>query len=254
MHEAMQCINNLQETSFRINQPVLEVLDHIWRNNIPVHGLTSRENIEQVPYPFDTQPKELNKQQEKEFKLWVRKRAATFKANAKTMSKRLQIERTIQIAKNDLDLEKFWYVWQFDFRGRAYPKSDFLHPQSADYGRALIEFTKGIAINQEEDARWLAIHGANCFGEDKISLDEREDWAYDHEEDIVKTAENPFDYTWWMTADKPFSALAWCFEFYGYLKEGMGYVTTLPVSAEQVTSGELNSVNSFTPVLGQCVF
>ena len=113
MHGAMQCINNLQETSFRINQPVLEVLDHIWRNNIPVHGLTSRENIELVPYPFDTQPKELNKQQEKEFKLRVRKRAATFKANAKTMSKRLQIERTIQIAKNDLDLEKFWYVWQF---------------------------------------------------------------------------------------------------------------------------------------------
>ena len=25
---------------------------------------------------------------------------------------------------------------------------------------------------------WLAIHGANTYGEDKISLNEREHWAY----------------------------------------------------------------------------
>mgnify|MGYP003340111153 CR=1 FL=1 len=82
-------------------------------------------------------------------------------------------------------------------------------------------------------------------GEDKISLDDRENWAYEHEDDIVKTVENPFDYHWWMTADKPFQALAWCYEFYGYLKEGMGFVTTLPVSAD----GSCNGLQHLSAIL-----
>ncbi len=243
--EAMTCINHLQKTHYRINQYVLEVLETVWQNDIPINGLVSREEIEQIPYTFDVSPDEMNAEQKKDFKIWKGKRAAVYRANAELMSKRLQIERTIHVAKDYNKYDEFFYTWQYDFRGRAYAVSDFLHPQTADYGKALLEFSKGIEIKQEEDAKWLAIHGANCFGEDKISLDDRENWAYEHEDDIVKTVENPYDYHWWMTADKPFQALAWCYEFYGYLKEGMGFVTTLPVSAD----GSCNGLQHLSAIL-----
>ena len=245
LSQEMGCINALQQTPFKINNEVLMVLDRLWENNIFVDGLTSRESIEPPPYPFAVEPRDLNEEQRKEFKNWRGKKASIYQANAKSMSKRLQIERTIQLAKDFQKYDAFYYVWQLDFRSRKYPVSDFMNPQSADYGKALIKFAHGARIDQEEDAAWLAIHGANCFGEDKISLKDRIDWAYNIESDVVKTVENPLDYTWWMSASSPFQFLAWCVEWYDYLKEGLGFMTHLPVSAD----GSCNGLQHLSAIL-----
>ena len=248
INEAITCINHLQKTPFRINQNVLEVLDTVWSNNVPINGLVSREDIEQIPYPFDVAPDDMTAEQRRELKIWKGKRAAIYQANARNMSKRLQIERTIQVAKDYDRYDQFYYTWQYDFRGRAYAVSDFLHPQTADYGKALLEFAGGVKIQQEHEAKWLAIHGANVFGEDKISLSERENWAYDHFDDVVKTVEKPFDFTWWMTADKPFQFLAFCCEWFQYIKaleNGEEYLTHLPVSAD----GSCNGLQHLSAIL-----
>ena len=236
LSEEMNCINALQKTPFTINKEVLQVLDTVWKNNIYVDGL-SRENIDPPPYPFDVAPDEMSSAQRQEFKKWRGKKAAIFQANSKSLSKRLQIERTLRVAKDFQKYDEFFYVWQLDFRSRKYPVSDFMNPQSADYGKALIKFAHGARIERDEDADWLAIHGANCYGEDKISLKDRIEWAYSIESDVVKTVEKPLEYTWWMTASSPFQFLAWCVEWYDYLKEGLGFVTHLPVSADGSCNG-----------------
>jgi DNA-directed RNA polymerase len=91
----------------------------------------------------------------------------------------------------------------------------------------------------------LAIHGANLFGNDKISLTDREIWAYMVEEDVVRVAENPLDNLWWTEADKPWQFLAWCFEWYGWLREGVGFVTHLPVAAD----GSCNGLQNLSAIL-----
>ena len=237
LSEEMSCVNALQRTPFRINDNILKVLDHVWQNDIYVEGLASRESIQPPPYPFSVEPRELDQVQREEFKKWRGLKASIYQANSKSMSKRLQIERTLKVAKDFQKYKQFYYVWQLDFRSRKYPVSDFMNPQSADYGKALIEFAHGAMIEREEDADWLAIHGANCFGEDKISLEDRIDWAYGAEEDVVRTVEDPLNFTWWMTASSPFQFLAWCVEWYDYLKEGLGFVTHLPVSADGSCNG-----------------
>ena len=98
------------------------------------------------------------------------------------MSRRIQVERTIQIAEEYKDIDKLYYVWQLDFRGRKYPVESFLSPQNADYSKALLEFSRGVLIENDDDATWLAIHGANVFGVDKVSLIERELWALSNTE------------------------------------------------------------------------
>ena len=245
LNEEINCINAMQRTPYRVNEDVMTVLSTVWELNVPVTGLVQREQIELEPYPFEVEPSHLSVEERRLFKDWRARRNSVHQLNAQNMSKRLQIERTLHLAQEYRRYEEFYYVWQLDFRSRKYPVSDFMNPQSADFGKALLEFARGVRIEQEEDARWLAIHGANCFGEDKISLDEREDWAYNAEADVVKTVENPYEYTWWMGADKPFQFMAWCCEWYRYLKEGLGFVTHLPVSAD----GSCNGLQHLSAIL-----
>ena len=104
LSEEMSCVNALQRTPFRINDNILKVLDHVWQNDIYVEGLASRESIQPPPYPFSVEPRELDQVQREEFKKWRGLKASIYQANSKSMSKRLQIERTLKVAK---DFQKY---------------------------------------------------------------------------------------------------------------------------------------------------
>tara|TARA_R100000482_G_scaffold29413_1_gene9347 strand:- start:7243 stop:8532 length:1290 start_codon:yes stop_codon:yes gene_type:complete len=133
-------------------------------------------------------------------------------------------------------------VWQCDFRGRKYPVESFLSPQNADYSKALLEFSRPATILNDEDAKWLAIHGANVFGVDKVSLEDREMWAYINIENAVNVYNNPYECKWWQEADKPWQALAWCKEWAEYNEvrlRGFGepYETHLPCASDGSCNG-----------------
>lgn len=237
LSQEFKCVNALQRTPWRTNNKVIEVLRKVWDSGEEWAGLPPRNDLALPPYPFDKEPADLSEYEKEEFKNWRKRRNSIYQFNSKSMSKRIQVERTIQLAEDYRKFEQFWFVWQLDFRGRKYPVESFMSPQVADWGKATIEFANGVPINNEEDAEWLAIHGANTFGEDKISLKERVLWAYANEENIVRTAENPLDFLWWTEADKPFQFLAWVFEFYGYLREGSGFITRQPCAADGTCNG-----------------
>ena len=246
LSQEYDCVNALQHTAFRTNNNVIACLREFWDNNSQIGNLPPKQDLDLPLYPFDREPKDLSVAEREEFKKWRGKRNKIYQFNAISMSKRIQVERTIQVAEDYTKYDQFYYVWQLDFRGRKYPvDGGFMSPMSADYGKACLEFARGVEMFDKDDAYWLAVHGANCFGNDKVSLNDRERWAYHHEADIVKVAENPFDYLWWTEGDKPWQTLAWCFEFYGWLKEGKGFVTHLPVSMD----GSCNGLQHLSAIL-----
>ena len=67
-------------------------------------------------------------------------------------------------------------VYQLDFRGRIYAVPNYLNPQGPDFAKGLLTFAEGKPID-ENGACYLAIHGANCFGYDKVGLQDRIDWV-----------------------------------------------------------------------------
>jgi DNA-directed RNA polymerase len=136
-------------------------------------------------------------------------------------------------------------VWQNDFRSRKYASSTFLSPQSADWSKALLEFGYPVKINNWTDARWLCIHGANLYGNDKVSLNDRETWAWDFAEEAHRIVDNPYDNQLWLEADKPYQFLAWCFEMSALVKQGWGFETRLPVSAD----GSCNGLQHLSAIL-----
>jgi DNA-directed RNA polymerase len=238
-------VNALQRTPWRVNKDVLQVMRQVWDSGESWANLPAKDNLVPPPYPFDREGKELTEAEQNQFKDWKRTVATIHRANAETKGKRIQVERSIQFAEMYCKYDAFYYVWQLDFRGRKYPVETFMTPQGADWGKGLLEFARPMTINSYEDARWLAIHGANLYGEDKISLDDRVKWAYDRELQIAMTAANPTDYTWWTEADKPFQFLAWVFEFNRWLAEGKGTQTYIPCAAD----GSCNGLQHLSAIL-----
>ena len=245
LHEEYSCLNALQHTAWQINKPVLQVLRTIWDNGQEWGKLPAKDDLPLPMYPFTKEPKQLTGAEREEFLVWSRQRNAIYSHNNRTVSKRIQVERTLQVAEEYAGHDEFYYVWQNDFRSRKYASCTFLSPQSADWSKSLLTFRNGVAINNWEDARWLCIHGANLYGNDKITLDQRESWAWDMADEVHRVADNPYDNQLWMEADKPYQFLAWCFEFSALVKQGWGYLSTLPVSAD----GSCNGLQHLSAIL-----
>lgn len=234
------CVNALQRTPWRINQFVVETLRQCWDSGQVWEGLPPKDNLPLPKYPFSKEPKYLNDEETLQFKEFKANRNKIHSHNNRSMSKRIQVERTIQLAEEYIKYENMWYVWQLDFRGRKYPVESFLSPQNADYSKALLEFAKPATITNDDEARWLAIHGANVFGVDKVSLEDREMWAYMNVDNAVAVYNDPLSNKWWQEADKPWQALAWCYEWalYNNARQfGEPFHTHLPCASDGSCNG-----------------
>ena len=112
-------------------------------------------------------------------------------------------------------------LYYFDFRGRKYPSTAYLHEQGSDLAKGLLLRADRKPIGQG-GFEWLLISiASNWAGDagrsdgyktDKIPLRDRVKWALDNEEIFLDYAENPKVNQGWMKADKPWQFLAACME------------------------------------------
>jgi DNA-directed RNA polymerase len=141
--------------------------------------------------------------------------------NAEAKTTKLREARAIgDIARRFLG-ETFYHLYYFDFRGRKYPTTAYLHEQGSDLARGLLLRADKKAIG-EAGYFWLLVSiASNWAGDagrldgaktDKIPLKERAVWTEDNEEIILSYAENPKVNQGWMKADKPWQFLAACNE------------------------------------------
>jgi DNA-directed RNA polymerase len=119
-------------------------------------------------------------------------------------------------------LEKtFYHLYYYDFRGRKYPTTAYLHEQGSDLARGLLLRDDKSRIGRD-GFFWLCVSiASNWAGSsgredglktDKIPLKERYEWVLDNEEIILSYAESPKVHQGWMQADKPWQFLAACLE------------------------------------------
>jgi len=181
-------LNKLQKTPYLINQKIFNVYkdllatqskEELLKRNYKPHGLS----------PFKHDKEEM-----------VASRAGMF----------LEAEFIRTIA-NKMGDKAFYQAYNCDFRGRIYPMTPYLNEQSSDNAKGLIQYKEGVPLG-EEGSYWLAVHTANCIGEDKLKLDERVQYVDNNFEEIVSWAEEPLINKGWMNADKPWSTLACAFE------------------------------------------
>lgn len=233
-------INILQRTAWRINPFVLDVFKEIDRLGLPVATLPSVEDIPAIPSPLHKSQKtnELSEAQKMQFKEWKRKEVERHDANFAMQSKRLMVGTISRIACDYAQYDAIYFPHSMDFRGRLYPAPMYLNPQGNKLAKGLLEFAEGKAIGSNEAAFELAVHGANCFGYDKGTMDERIDWVEENTDRILQVAADPMADLWWAKeADSPWCFLAFAKEWEGFQRDGYSHVSHIPIAKDGSCSG-----------------
>jgi len=212
----LKALTHASHTAWQVNKFVFDILVYCWEERIEVGGLIDREPLE---LPAKPEGLGIDKQVTKE---WSYHAGLIHDTNHANKVKRFQILSMIDTAKNYLG-EKFFHVYQMDFTSRLYPVTAHFHPQGTDIARALHQFNKGAEIKTKKDADWLAIAGANAWGMNKCSYEERLEWAYIEGQDFAEQVSlNPLDnLDIWGNAKDPWQFLAWCREWYAFCAVGL---------------------------------
>lgn len=246
LSKVYSAINHLQKTRWAINTRVLELSQQIWELGLEL-GLPSTRSLEMPAFPF---PKEWDKKQATEeelatFEVWKLQTLYTHTAEKERIGKSALVSRVISMAERFKNEPEMFFVWHCDFRNRMYSVSSGLSPQGSDLGKAMLRFAEGKAIVSDEGEAWFLRHGANTFGVDKVSFDDQEKWVRDNKDFIIRMASDPISYREWANADKPWSFLAWAFEYKEFVEQGRGYISHLAIGQD----GSCNGLQHFSAML-----
>lgn len=236
MPEVTKAINLMQGTAYKINRFVLNVMQNAWDKGISIGGMPPIENI-----PLPNKPHNISEDTEEgkaALKKFKKDSVIVHTENNRMVSKRLLYAKIIWLAQKFVQYLTLYFPLQLDFRGRAYCVPAFLNYQSIGGAKALLNFSEGKAITKENrGVFWLAVHGSNMWGNDKVSLDDREKWSYDNLDWIKLCAEDPISNRQWEDADSPFQFLSFCDEWKRYHDTGDGFVSHIPVNVDGSCNG-----------------
>lgn len=210
LSQVYSAVNAIQRTPWAVNTRVLEVARELSKTGRGHAGLPAMEDEALPPKPQDIDTNDEART------AWKRAAVTVYDHNRALFSRRVQVLNTLKVAKEFSAYDAIYFPHQLDFRGRVYAVPAALNPQGTDLAKGLLQFSTGDPIDTPETERWFLIHGANCFGVDKVSFDERVRWVGENRDLIRSCAASPLDDLRWTEADSPFCFLAWCFEYRDY--------------------------------------
>lgn len=234
MPEVIAATNALQRTPWRVNETMLDILQTVYTWDKEIAGLPP-SSITPIPHiPDNLAADDFTSDVSKEYR---KQCYLIHESNRRNVSKRVATLRIFDLARQFAKYDALYFPHDLDSRSRAYPKPALLNPQGPDYSKAILEFAEGKPLMTEEDACWLAYHGANSWGFDKGTRQERVDWIVANDEMITSIAKNPLSDLRWTTCDAPAQFLAFCLEWEEFCEVGYGFMSHLPVAVDATCSG-----------------
>lgn len=250
--KTLQAVNHWQAQPWAVNKQVLAVMTEVYTKGLGV-GLPQQDPIEKPPFPL---PADFDKDTASEeevamFMRWKREATLAYTAENERRGKCIQFIRSIQMAREYSKYDKFYFTYQADFRGRFYCTSTGLTPQGNDTAKGLLSSGTRLPLGPR-GGYWLRVQGANTFGVDKVSYDDRVRWVNENEPAILASARDPIGQReFWGNADSPWQFLAFCFEYLAYQQSGYSeeYESNLAVALD----GTCNGLQHFSAMLRDAV-
>ena len=240
LSRVQKALNAIQDTPWQIDVRTLEIAQHFFDNKIESKLMPAIFNGNVPPLPCAREDidtfKKMNPQ---EWQTWKNETTAYHDKVKHSASHFYLVDRQLEIANKFKDFDSIWFIFNCDFRGRIYCIQSLLNPQGNDLSKALLRFANGVPMG-EHGEKWLKIHLANCYGHDKISMDDRIAWATENHESIMNVARNPLLFRdQWEDADSPWQYLSACFEYQEYIDSGLGkdFLSSLVIGQDGTCSG-----------------
>ena len=233
-------LNYLQAIPYQINGPVLDLVRKasLTRDFGKVVGLDPGPK---PPADDGLTPAEL-KEWKKSMRAWWTEKKVRSVLHAKA-------QRTFREAQELRVYPGIWFAWYAGNRGRKYARAGGVSPQGTDLEKGLIRYRDGKPLT-EAGIKWFLIHGANKYGVDKVSFEDRISWVRSANEAILAAARGDND-DFWTEADSPVSFLAWALEYAAFVAGGESpdFVSHLPLGQD----GTCNGLQHYSGLLADAV-
>ena len=252
MTEHMDAINKMQATPWRINKNVLAVQQEMFSKQLG-NGLPNYIPRELPTFPEHIAPIDSDHwtdEMKDEVQTWkvISKRIHT--QNRFQKGRVLAYKTIADTARSYADLNEFYFVYNADFRGRIYCATNGLSPQGEDLAKSLLQFAEGVP-HGENGLYWLAVHGANTYGIDKVSNNSRVEWVLSQSDILRRVAADAISTReYWGAADKPWQFLSFVFEWartdFGNNPDAPGFI---PIGLD----GSCNGLQHYSAMLRDSV-
>lgn len=243
----LRAVNRLQRDAWAINDRVLKAVDEVLQH------FDVGEVLSQAEYPKPDRPEWLVDGLTKEdmtptqlaaFAAWRAEVREWHTTRRQRGVKWGRFYETVRVARK-MQGSPLYFVYQVDYRGRFYAMTRGVNPQGSDLQKALLHANEGAPVTDGNARKWFWAAGANRFGYDKATIEQRVDWVNARKELILAIAEDPISHREWTEADSPFQFLAWCFEFADLHRDPHGFRTRLPLGQD----GSCNGLQHFSAML-----
>jgi DNA-directed RNA polymerase len=213
------CVNALQDTAWQVNVDVLDVVRAVAQDTSAGEIVSSANEVCPRPprpasIPEDAKIVDLGEADKKLMSEWKTAVRKWHEARLLNAGKYRRFGSALRVAEKFRDERAIYFVWFADSRGRLYPAtSGGISPQGSDLQKALLRFAEGFPLASKAAERWFRINGANRWGFDKATLDEREAWSHERHDLLMLMGSDPTNNRDWMQADSPMQFLAWVMEY-----------------------------------------
>jgi DNA-directed RNA polymerase len=198
--------NAIQATPWRINTWVLDVMLDAWARGLRVGGMEVGEP-HSLPERLPDEVWATMAPEDKSARLG--RMRELHRLNAGIMGRSQAVLDCLSVADEQRNRPAIWFPHSKDFRHRIYSAATRgANPQGDDIAKGLLMFAEGMPLGPD-GLFWLCVRAANCFGMDKLTLEDRVAWTLKHTSELTETAANPLQSTsLWTRADEPWSFLA----------------------------------------------
>lgn len=249
-------VNALQRTAWAVNTRMLNTVYAIAK------AFSTKEIVSLVDTPKPPSPEWLKEDWTKapktewpedkltEFKQWKRETTEWYTQRKILGTRYARFYAATRAAELFREHPAIYFVYFADSRGRLYPLTYGLNPQGSDLSKALLQFSEGKPVTTPEAKMWFNVQGANKWGFDKATLQDRVAWVGEHHEQIMSFAADPVNNTGWKEAGDPLQFLAWCFEYEAYVTNPTTFLSHLPISMDGSCNGLQNLSAMFRDEIG----
>lgn len=236
-------LNKLQQVPWRVNSRVADIIYDFYSQSVidPTSPTISPTSYGKLPIADPPtledmlRPRpEYNEHDPTEWIAWNKEREVIKIERDASQSRRMSFYYSLGVAQDMMNFNRFWFVYQMDYRGRVYPHSEAFSPQTQSYIKAMLEFADGQYLT-DDGYYWLKVHTANVYGLDKLEFPDRVKWFDENYSKIVETAQDPLgNLSYWTETDSPYEFLA---AILGVLDYANGEKVHLPIQLDATCSG-----------------
>lgn len=242
-------LNKLQETRWRINSFVVDVITDVFEGNmidprspkrlprlfggLPTNTPVYAEDlIPMASYGIVDDNGRLG--DTADFVRWRRDIEATKIALDGEMGRRIHLISALGEAQRYIDYDVMYFSYTLDSRGRVYTQQAIVTPQGSSEVKAMLEFADGQYLD-ERGVHWFKIHTANVYGKDKEDFHERLQWFDNNIANIRRVGTSPDSCLGdWAYCDSPFEFLAAC---KAWVDHEAGKPVHVPIQLDATNSG-----------------